>query len=128
MPCDYTQYPDDWEAIARRVKFERANGRCERCGLRHGALGWRDERGVFHECEELEDYFLAVQHEHRVFRVVLTCAHHPDPDPMNNQPENLHAWCRRCHIIMDTDLHVRHRKYGRHYDHERQITLFNDEH
>ena len=27
-------YPDDWPAISRRIRFERAGNRCEWCGAR----------------------------------------------------------------------------------------------
>lgn len=30
-------YPPDWKAISHRVRFERAGGKCERCGVPHGA-------------------------------------------------------------------------------------------
>src|SRR5690625_8023058 len=32
MPIDYSEYPSDWHAISRRIRVDRAGGRCEWCG------------------------------------------------------------------------------------------------
>jgi hypothetical protein len=61
-------YPEDWEAIATRIK-DAAGWRCEHCGHRHDP-----ENG----------YALTV--------------HHLDDDPSNNVPKNLVALCQRCHL------------------------------
>lgn len=34
---DKSKYPADWKEISRRIRFERANSRCEQCGVKHGA-------------------------------------------------------------------------------------------
>lgn len=37
MTMDKSKYPTNWDEISRRIRFERAQGRCEECGVRHGA-------------------------------------------------------------------------------------------
>lgn len=100
-PENRNRYPDDWPEITRRIKVDRAQGRCEcagecgrpdwhlehdgRCGNRHGqpALGTGS-------------------------RVVLTTAH------LNHTPEdcsdgNLKAMCQGCHLHYDRDHHAQTR-------------------
>lgn len=61
---------------------------------RPGFPGWRDER-----------------HGPPGFtmRMVLATAH-LDHDPFDNVPENLAAFCQRCHILHDRDEHLRRRQ------------------
>lgn len=70
MPFDPIRYPDNWPALARRVK-DAAGWRCEQCGHPHAP-----ERG----------YTLTV--------------HHIDGDTFNNAPDNLVALCQRCHLAI----------------------------
>ena len=37
-------YPIDWAELSAFVRFERAGGRCERCGRRHGEVVWHLSR------------------------------------------------------------------------------------
>lgn len=61
-------YPENWPAIARKVK-DNAGWHCEECGALHNPqIG----------------YCLTV--------------HHIDGDPGNNDPQNLVALCQRCHL------------------------------
>ncbi len=79
-PENRARYPKDWPALSRRIRFERAQGRCEWCGAVHGA-----------------------PHPVTGSRVVLTVAH------LNHQPEdcredNLAALCQRCHNRYDAPV------------------------
>jgi len=84
MPMDRSKYPDDWEAISRRIRLERAQGRCEFCGAVNGE-----------------------PHPVTGSRVVLTVAH-LDHDTTNNTDDNLAALCQRCHLTYDAALHAQH--------------------
>lgn len=81
------KYPPDWPAISLAVK-ERAKWRCvgspkyPRCRARHGKA-----------------------HPVTGSKVVLTTAH-LDHDPTNCSPENLRAWCQRCHLTYDAAYHA----------------------
>ncbi len=45
MPIRRELYDPNWEAISNRIRFDRAGGRCEACGVEHGAVGARDANG-----------------------------------------------------------------------------------
>ena len=73
---------------ARRVRStairrDRAQWHCENCGIAQGAP---TKSGG---------------------KVVLTVAH-LNHDTTDNRPENLRAWCQKCHITYDAALHARH--------------------
>lgn len=82
MPVDWTQYPPDWPAIARRIK-DHADWRCQECGK---------------ACRRPGEAFDTHQR-------TLTVAH-INPDPMDVRDENLLALCAPCHLRMDARLHA----------------------
>ena len=96
-PENRTRYPPDWSAISRRIRFERAHGRCEclgecgtprhpdRCYARHGE-----------------------PHPVTGSMVVLTVAH-LDHQPENCDDGNLRAMCQKCHLAYDAEHHARER-------------------
>lgn len=89
---DLARYPADWRQISLRIRFERADGRCEWCGA-----------------ENLQP------HPETGSKVILTVAHlgaaRPDGTPgdkhdkMDVRDENLAALCQRCHLNYDRDEH-----------------------
>lgn len=112
-------YPPDWPQISRRVRFERAQGRCQVCGRPHGqwvrvmssgrwldeATGnWRDTRGRETKGPDLVELI-----EVRKTRVILAAAH-LDHDPRNNRFHNLRALCQRCHLVHDRAWHALQRR------------------
>jgi hypothetical protein len=90
---DKKRYPTDWDAISKRIRFDRAQGKCERCGAEHGQ-----------------------PHPRTGSIVVLTTAHigapHADGTPgdkhdkMDVRDENLLALCQGCHLREDIADHV----------------------
>ena len=70
-------YPPDWPAISARIRFERADNRCEWCGA---ANYW--------------------PHPETGAKVILTVAH-LDHNPANNHDDNLAALCQKCHNTYD---------------------------
>lgn len=121
MPVDYSRYPDDWTAISRRIRFERAGNKCEWCGVENGAVGARDRTGQWWDEDSIhslnagqgDDLFDGFP---KIIRVVLTVAHlgapRPDGTPgdkhdkMDCRDENLAALCQRCHLNYDRDEHA----------------------
>lgn len=93
MPMQRHRYPPDWEAISKRIRFERAGGRCEWCGAVNGQPNPRAGS-----------------------KVVLTVAHlgtaHADGTPgdkhdkMDVRDENLAALCQACHLRYDIKEHM----------------------
>lgn len=87
-------YPANWRAISKRIRFGRAGGRCEcrgECGTDH--LG---------RCAELHGMS---PESFRGRMVVLTTAH-LDHDTQSDDPANLRAMCQACHLRYDRDRHA----------------------
>lgn len=108
MPIDYANYPKDWRVISKRIRFERAQGRCEcrgECGTLHvGELsynGYEKHDISDNRCREAQgsiaDTFRG--------RVILTVAH-TCHDPLCTNPDHLRAMCQRCHLRYDRQHHA----------------------
>src|SRR5271165_3628502 len=93
-------YPPHWRELSSHVRFERAQGRCQRCGRPHlvllrclpdgrwfdeRAATWRDRRGRLARWPDLMETA-----RFRMTRVVLAAAH-LDSDPTNNRLKNPRA-------------------------------------
>lgn len=87
-PDNRARYPKEWPEISRRIRFERAGGRCEcagECGHDHAG-----------RCEAIHGEL----HPITGSKVVLTTAH------LNHTPEDcreevLRAFCQLCHNAYD---------------------------
>lgn len=96
-PENRSRYPSNWDELSDRIKFERAQGRCEcegecgrgthegRCPNRHGQPAYGNGS-----------------------RVVLTTAH-LDHTPEHCDDENLRAMCQGCHLHYDREHHAQTR-------------------
>ena len=92
-------YPPDWDEISQRIRFQRAQGRCEWCGAQHGQ-----------------------PHPETGSKVILTTAH-LDHNPANNDPDNLAALCQKCHNTYDAAKRYANRKHRAHAT-AGQLSLF----
>lgn len=99
MPIDYKLYHPNWKAISRRIRFERAQNKCEWC--------------------QAENY---QPHPVTGSKVILTVAH-IDHNRDNNADENLAALCQRCHLNHDRNQHAASRKYGKQHTDDHQLKL-----
>lgn len=112
-------YPANWRDISRRVRFERAGGRCQNCKRPHGqeikclpdgrwfdpAAGtWRSTRGRPAAWPNLIEAI-----ETRSWTVRLAAAH-LDNHPWNSKLRNLRALCQRCHLAHDRPYHLARRR------------------
>ncbi len=87
------KYPKNWKEISNRIRFERAEGRCEcngECGL-HTTTGRCIERHG-----EPAHYAKG--------KIILTVAH-LNHDESDCRDENLKAMCQRCHLRYDSERH-----------------------
>ena len=111
-------YPPHWPELSRRIRFERARGRCQACGRPHlvwlrclpdgrwfdeAARTWRNRRGKPCRWPDLIEAAGL-----RSTRVVLAAAH-LDGNPANNRLRNLRSLCQRCHVLRDVPHHTRQR-------------------
>jgi hypothetical protein len=114
MPVDRKRYPANWKAISAAIR-ERSGGRCEcsgECGLHKTTPGPR-------RCTECH----GEPAKWAKGKVILTVAHLGVPKPdgslgskhdkMDCRPENLRAYCQRCHLRFDMDEHVQNAKRTR---------------
>lgn len=77
LPENRARYPKNWKAISERIRFERAQNKCEFCG----ATNYEP-------------------HPITGSKVVLTVAH-LDHAPENCDDANLAALCQKCHNNYD---------------------------
>lgn len=130
MPIDYSLYPKDWKALSKRIRVERAKGRCECkgcCGIRHydqsehgvvdrrceaqfgGFKVWDKATGEYRlfENEERLISFLTLydENDYKVVKIVLTVAHLCKCRPKCGNEEHLLALCAACHLRLDMPIH-----------------------
>jgi len=141
MAMDRSKYPENWEEISRQIRFERAAGKCEQCGVAHGAEIIREpgtDRFWYHDLQMLMDsglvrdasgslvnYYELPEDfvDWKVTRVILTVHHIGVPkddgspgsphDKMDCRDQNLIALCQRCHLLADMPEHVKASKKTR---------------
>lgn len=112
------RYPADWSTRIRPAILERANNRCEVCGVVNHSVGYRESDGTFMPAAGNQQHDAAgrgelsygealelVRHcrdwcDDNLIIIVLTIAH-LDHTPENNDPANLKAMCQRCHNRYD---------------------------
>jgi hypothetical protein len=112
-------YPIDWDVISHIVRFDRAEGRCEKCGRRHGetirqlpdgrwfdcqAGFWRDDNGLPAASPSLLEIMSVAM------KRVVTAACHRNHDRGDCRDRNLAGWCGRCHLDHDRPEHLRQRR------------------
>ena len=107
-PENRPRYPKDWKAISAAIRA-RAGDACENCGVANGERGGRTRDGAWHKALATREggrpdkkSWAACEggHHLRIVEIVLTVAH-LDHQPENCDPENLRAWCQRCHNTYD---------------------------
>ena len=102
-------YPKNWKEIRQNI-LQRANNKCEFCGISNYAVGYRDYNGNFVKVNEYaENVSPDVLYGEKIIKIVLTIAH-LDHNPQNNNPENLKALCQKCHLNYDLEHHLESRK------------------
>jgi 5-methylcytosine-specific restriction endonuclease McrA len=100
MPIDYKKYPPDWKAISSRIRFTRAQNKCENCG----AVNYKPNPITGK-------------------KVVLTVAH-LNRDTTDNREENLKALCQFCHLNYDRSDNKKRHRYGKEYSNYPKLNLF----
>lgn len=94
-PENKAKYPKDWPEISRRIRHDRAQGRCENWIIYPSYDG-----PATYRCEARN----GEPHPVTGSKVVLTVAH-LDHDPGNCADDNLKAMCQRCHLRYDQHHH-----------------------
>ena len=127
-------YPLNWKTISLEVR-QRANMRCEFCGVENYAVGYRDSSGAFHRlggsgpCDaagegkrwpslepitfsEAREFAEAANTESNGrdaegnrWFVIVLTCAHLNHDPTDNRLENLKSLCQMDHLAMDAAHH-----------------------
>lgn len=94
------RYPRNWKQIRAEI-LKRADNHCEQCGVPNHA--WRNEvTGEWaHNAGVIEAWHMDGD---QITRIALTIAH-LDHRPDHNDPTNLKALCKRCHLAYDEVQH-----------------------
>lgn len=112
MPIDYKKYPKNWKSEIVPAILERANNKCEKCGLENGSFVygiklWIKEDGKYKYVSMWFRDKRDAERENRggdirKIKVVLTIAH-LDHDETNHEVEldRLSALCQSCHLRYD---------------------------
>ncbi|MBX3502779.1 MAG: hypothetical protein KF889_25320 [Alphaproteobacteria bacterium] len=116
-PENRSRYPKDWPAISQRIR-QRADGKCEECGVPNYELGGRLD-GDWFKALPTGDNGLRLTWPQpgeagwcrrgerterlRIVRIILTVAH-LDHTPENCADDNLKALCQRCHNRYDSAM------------------------
>lgn len=100
MPIDYKKYPPNWKELRRQV-LERAENKCEFCGVPNYVRGYR-EKGKFIVCPTQTQVDEAYYMGENVIKIILTIAH-LDHDETNHNVsiDRLKALCQKCHLNLD---------------------------
>lgn len=101
-PENKRRYPQNWREI-RAAILERAQRRCERCGVPDRVYRIRGTNDWTYNAGQAETWAMDGE---RVSMIVLTIAH-LDHQPEHNEPSNLAALCQRCHLAYDAAHHRR---------------------
>ena len=103
-PENKARYPKDWKAISERIRFKRAESRCE-CEGECGDSHILEAGNIVYGRKPKERCTAMNYQEHPITgsKVILTVAH------LNHEVEdcsdkNLKAMCQRCHNKMDAPM------------------------
>ena|SRR3990167_4236383 len=105
MPWDKKKYPIGWKIFSDKIRFGRANARCEctgECDL-HPANPKARRCIESHGSKAL----------YAAGRIILTVAHLCDCDPLCAIETHVKACCQRCHLRIDTEMHQKNAKETR---------------
>lgn len=108
MPIDYKLYPDNWKDEIRPAILKRANYRCEKCGVRQRAVGFRDNTGKFIELDKSDKE--AVEKSGKKFIKIFLSIAHINHNINDNNQNNLIALCQKCHNNLDKEYRKTNRK------------------
>ena len=113
-------YPKNWKEIRKQI-LERANNKCEFCGVENYAEGYRDKNGNFIESIGMQQEADMLDGE-KIIRIVLTIAH-LDHDPTNNSPNNLRALCQKCHNTYDKEHRLATRRKSKYNENQKKLFI-----
>lgn len=132
MPCNYADYPPNWDEIRERI-LTRAKHCCEDCFIRNKEVVRKSDRQIPHP-SDLYRYHDLIRRDYSpqqamqimgFTKIILTIAHlDHDKENWEVTDDRLRALCQKCHLQHDMPRHIENRKYGRNFRKD-QLQLFN---
>jgi len=103
-----SNYPPEWFDTIRPTILKRDHYQCTNCKVKHRAVGYYDQKGLFVECDKfMRDW--ALYHGFKIVTIYIQVAH-LDQNPSNNDLNNLKSMCPRCHMNYDRPFNIIKRK------------------
>lgn len=123
-------YPPNWREIRKEIQ-NRANNKCEGCGVYNWAEGVRDTDGTFYSVGTAgAAHIYETAKTFKTIKIVCTVSH-LDHNPQNNGTDgnrpNLKFYCQRCHNRHDSEHRVKNRAKTRLNAKSKQLSLLNGE-
>lgn len=123
-PENKARYPENWKQIRQQI-LDRAGDCCEKCKVKNHdriarGAGKDIDTYMLHDariyCADTGEYLgqthMSNYEVGNMVDIVLTIAH-LDHTPENCNPENLRAWCQRCHLRYDHKHHMENARITR---------------
>jgi hypothetical protein len=120
MPINYSKYPPNWKTEIRPAILNRADNKCERCGVPNHISIVRSEIDPIRymvysrndDCHYINGEPVKVsdipgEYSGELIKVVLTVAH-LDQDINHNDYSNLQSLCQLCHNRLDAPVRGKH--------------------
>jgi hypothetical protein len=103
-PQNKARYPKNWAEIREKIR-QRANNKCEWCGIHNHSIGARDKNNQWHTEQEIDNMNSDVGFDlfgdyPNIIKIVCTTAH-LDHTPENCDDSNLAFLCQKCHNNYD---------------------------
>jgi hypothetical protein len=107
-PENRAKYPANWPEIRERIRA-RSRNKCEWCGVKNHAIGYREDDGSFVVIAYRGTVGDWQGHAtgYKLIKIVLTVAHVHDHDPANCDDDNLAHLCQRCHNKHDAPMRAK---------------------
>lgn len=94
-----SRYSEHWYDVIRPDILKRDNYKCTKCGVKHRAVGYRNAKGIFIECDKFMLNW-CLEQGIKTFKMYLQISH-IDHNPANNNYSNLQSLCPKCHLSND---------------------------
>ncbi len=144
MPIkDQSIYPPYWKQFSLYIRKERAEDKCEQCGVENYAVGARGKDGVFRDERSISglnsDVGMALygtDFNWKMTKIVLTVAHLDNTGGICDCkrrtgrkcaiPDHVLALCQKCHLQMDLPHHLANRRKSAEIQKDAERHLFEE--
>lgn len=123
MPVNYNRYPADWFTRLHRIVWDRAQGKCEVCGLEHGQTVYSHRVKMYRKGKTVYRVILNDTPPSdstvvwKAVKVILTKAHlDHDAENKNVHPSRLKLMCQLDHLRYDAWHKAQKRNQPKPYD------------